>query len=364
MQFLEALEEYLGTSRYLPMLPYTLRKFLNTPHHTLEISNTLDNSPHNDPNTFRSEKNNGFKSTSLIHRPKKLPSTISFSNQETLNYLGKEELTCIPIVSDEKLMGVVTEEQNTKAPSPSEPESVPSDRLNTVLHEINTPLSIIKNYMHILGNKLSQHNIAQDEIRIIKEEIDRVSHLLNGLRTCSGSIPKHTESVNINKQTTDLIKILEEPLAQKSNIQIKLNLDTLLPPFYAKKDSVKQILINLIKNSVDAMPDGGCLNIQTKYIRHPDTNKQTNPPHIKGSLEIIISDTGTGIPSDIEPKIFEPSISSKKKNHFGIGLSIVRDIVESLNGKISCKNNKDKGATFNIIFPLYDSELHSYRIPE
>lgn len=363
MQFLESLEGYLGTSRYLPITPYVLRKFLYTPHHTLEIADSSERPPHNRSNTSGSVENNDFKSTPLMHKTKKLPSNNSSSNQATLNYLQKEELTCIPIVSNEKWMGVVTEEQNFKALSPPGLESVPSDTVRAVLHEINTPLSIIKNYMHILGNKLSQHNIAQDEIRIIREEIDRVSHLLSGLRTSPGSESEHTEPVDINKQAADLITILKEPLAQKSNIKIKMHLDNHLPSFYAKKDSIKQILINLIKNSVDAMPDGGCLNIQTKYIRHSDTNKQTNCPYKKDNLEIIISDTGTGIPYDIKPKIFQPSVSSKNKNHFGIGLSIVRDIVESLNGKISCKNNKDKGATFIIIFPLYNSELYGHRIP-
>lgn len=338
MQFLETLEEYLETSQYLPMSPYTFIKLSNISHHILKTSDNPKSPPKNCTNEFH-------------------------SNENTPNKMGKKELTCIPIVSNEKWVGVVTEEQTTNTPSPSETESIPLDTVKTVLHEINTPLNIIKNYMHILGKKLSQHNIATDEISIIKEEVDRVSHLLSGLVTSPRTIPEHTEPVDINKQAADLIKILKEPLAQKSNIEIALNIDSTLPLFYAKKDSIKQIFINLIKNSVDAMPDGGYVNIQTKYILSPDTNRPTDCPRLKGNLEIIVSDTGTGIPPDIETIIFEPSVSSKKKNHFGIGLSIVRDIVESLNGKISFRNNKDKGAAFQITFPLYDSVLCNYGMP-
>jgi len=111
------------------------------------------------------------------------------------------------------------------------------------------------------------------------------------------------------------------------------------------------------------MPDGGCLNIQTRYIQNLNENKNTGYQESKGNLEITVSDNGMGIPSEIKSKIFMPFFSSKKNSHSGVGLSIVQDIVQSLHGTITCKNNDDKGASFKITFPIYDSALHHYGIP-
>ena len=157
---------------------------------------------------------------------------------------------------------------------------------------------------------------------------------------------------------------MREPLAKHSKVKFKLNIENKLPAICAEKNSIKQIFINLIKNSMDAMPNGGCLTIQTRYIQHPSKDKNSvafQDP--KGSLEITVSDNGVGIPPEIESRIFQPFISSKKNEHSGMGLAIVQNIVKSLHGTITCKNNEDNGATFKINFPLYNSMLCNHEIP-
>jgi len=106
------------------------------------------------------------------------------------------------------------------------------------------------------------------------------------------------------------------------------------------------------------MPDGGGLKIQTRYIPNPVEGKtKNNPKESKGSLEITVCDEGLGIPPEIEPKVFEPLISTKEENHSGIGLSIVHGIVKALHGTIVCMNNQDKGATFKINLPAPNNFL-------
>ncbi|MCJ7771581.1 MAG: ATP-binding protein, partial [Desulfobacterales bacterium] len=166
------------------------------------------------------------------------------------------------------------------------------------------------------------------------------------------------EPVNINKQLTDLVKIMRESLVKNSKVKIKLDLEKQLPSILAKKDSLKQVFLNLMKNSIEAMPDGGELKINTRYIPNTVEYKPENHPQgSEGSLEITVCDEGVGIPPEIEPRVFEPLISTKKENHSGIGLSIVHGIVKALHGTIVCMNNKEKGATFKINLPAPNNFL-------
>lgn len=392
MQIFQALEEYMENSKHLPMLPHALKKLIKTHYSTstdplksLEAPKLIQ---YNKSTNLQSPK----KDTSQPPFPKDAAShfipDLPISNKQSQGALDEKNPACIPIVSNGKWMGVIlTKDQNrtpshitNKAPhvkeptkgyptniSPASPVSKPSalseDNVKRVLHEVNTPLSIIKNYMHILGNKLSDQGIAQDETRIIKEEIDRISQLLGQLNPSPSKETATSEPVNINTQVVDLVKIMRKSLKEQSNIRINLDMDEQLPLLYAKKDSIKQILVNLIKNSIDAMPDGGHLNIRTRYIHPSDNNEHGTLQIPKRRLEIIISDTGKGIPTEIMPQIFDLYISSKKENHSGMGLSIVKGIVESLHGTITCTNNKDKGATFKITFPLHDAAVYNCEIP-
>jgi len=141
-----------------------------------------------------------------------------------------------------------------------------------------------------------------------------------------------------------------------------LDIENALPSIYANKESIKQIFINLIKNSLDAMPNGGSLHIQTRSAHSTPVERHNTILPTTDRLEITVSDNGIGIPPEIKPNIFSPFITSKKNHHSGLGLSIVQDIVHSLHGTITCANNEDKGATFKITFPICDSALHNYGI--
>ena len=226
-----------------------------------------------------------------------------------------------------------------------------------VVHEVNNPLGIIKNYLKILGIKLAKQKVAQDEIRIISEEIDRVAEILRELSNFSSEKPVRKEKVDINSLLLDILKITRESLVKDSRVELQLDLERSLPAVHAEKDGLKQVFINLIKNAAEAMAGGGNLQIQTRYVPQPlEAQPEGEDSRFRGYVEITFNDDGPGIPEEIKAKLFEPYVSSKKGSHSGLGLSVAHNIIETLNGKITCESHRDTGTEFKIELPVLSDQ--------
>lgn len=222
-----------------------------------------------------------------------------------------------------------------------------------VVHEVNNPLGIIKNYLKILGIKLAKQQVAQDEIRIISEEIDRVAHILRELSDFSSEKVLKKEKVDVNSLLLDILKITRESLVKDSKVELQFDLERALPVVLAEKDGLKQVFINLIKNAAEAMERGGNLQIQTRYVPQPlEADPSADDNGYRGYVEITFSDDGPGIPDEIKAKLFEPYVSSKEGAHSGLGLSVAHNIIQSLNGKITCESHGDTGTEFKIELPV------------
>ncbi|MCP4997126.1 MAG: histidine kinase, partial [Gammaproteobacteria bacterium] len=126
------------------------------------------------------------------------------------------------------------------------------------------------------------------------------------------------------------------------DIRDALNLDQSIPPLISDRNRVKQVLTNLIKNAVEALPNGGVISITTR--------DQVN---LNGAqfVELRIRDDGPGIPETILNRIFTPVESTKGPNNSGLGLTIVNNLMADLNGTISCGNSREGGAEFVIMLP-------------
>ncbi|SPD73070.1 putative signal transduction protein [uncultured Desulfobacterium sp.] len=235
----------------------------------------------------------------------------------------------------------------------TERAGVSSDIARKVVHEVNNPLTIIKNYLKILGIKLNKQNIAQDEISIINKEIDRIGRILGVLSSFSRNEKLKAESVDVNAVLSDLIKITRESLQEHSKINIHMDLSSSLPNISSDEDRMKQIFVNLVKNASEAMSGGGNLYIKTRLIsgRLDGDVTQGNGARL-GYIEVTISDDGPGIPDEIKSRIFDPFVSSKGGGHSGLGLSIVNNIVRSMNGTITCESEGGKGAAFIVALPI------------
>lgn len=212
----------------------------------------------------------------------------------------------------------------------------------SVVHEINNPLGIINNYLHVLSAKFSEDATISDHLKIIKEEIQRVGDIALRLRDIGDSRQDASVVVDINKTILDLMEIFQASYFKSHDITEHLDLDNRLPAVRISRASLKQIITNLVKNAVEAMPDGGELWIHTR-----------DHVNIGGReyIELGIADNGPGIPPAILGRLFSPLDSTKGNNHSGLGLTIVNNLINELKGSIGCRGRSGGGTEFIIHLP-------------
>lgn len=220
-----------------------------------------------------------------------------------------------------------------------------------VIHEINNPVAIIKNYMETLKMKLPDKHPAQEDLTVVVEEISRVSSLMEGLSSFSKPKIGGFEPVDINALCTGILEILKKSILLPRQIQADIRTDPEIPPIKTDQNSLKQILINLIKNSAEAMEGGGKIEVQTRFLPGSSRILIDEKKQLPGTIEIRIKDNGPGIKPEIMEKLFEPYNSSKTEKNSGLGLAIVHSIVKELNGKITCDSKPGLGTCFKVLLP-------------
>lgn len=218
------------------------------------------------------------------------------------------------------------------------------NRIRETVHEASNPLGIIKNYLQILSNKLDDDHQAREDLRIIGEEIQRVSGILRSLSDLpdTGEQGDLQAETDINGVIRDLIRVYKKSLLDQSNVEVRLELEETVPSLAVNANNLKQVLTNLIKNAAEAMPDSGLLVINSEGLVVSESGE---------FVEINISDSGPGIKKDIMTHLFEPVTSTKGADHAGLGLAIAKSLVQEMGGSISCHTRKNKGTTFKVLLP-------------
>lgn len=195
-------------------------------------------------------------------------------------------------------------------------------------HEINTPISIIKTRIQMWERALKKSRnfngsttiVTEDSLSIIHNEIERVSSLIKKLLFFSKPLKNEKTYVNIHDLLFLNIKRVEQAYPGY-NFQIQTDFDTNIPKMVADVEAIDLVLINILKNSVEASPEDCKLFIKTELGEHKDT------------ITIKVRDFGIGVSNEIKARIFEPFFS-KKENGTGLGLSICNEIIIAHNGKI------------------------------
>lgn len=195
-------------------------------------------------------------------------------------------------------------------------------------HEINTPIAIIKTRVQIWERKLRKANAKNDapplvpdkSLKIIHNEIDRVSKLIKRLLLFSKPMGKKRKAVNVHKLLNEKVAWLVEAFPGYT-INCKTQFDPALPPVAADEESIEQVFINVLKNSVEASAEECKIIITSKFLEEEKL------------AQISIQDFGSGMSEDIKPKIFDPFFTTKTKGS-GLGLSICNEIIKSHQGSI------------------------------
>jgi len=209
-------------------------------------------------------------------------------------------------------------------------------------HEANNPLAVIKNYLQVLSMRLADDQAVQEQVAILSEEIERVANIVLRMRDATDTGEKLEGTVDINQLIQDLMGIFRVSHFATHDIRDELSLDGNLPPIATNRNSLKQVLTNLIKNALESLPKQGVVTIRT-----------ADQVNVNGRqyVELVIADNGPGIPEEVMENIFNPVTSSKGREHAGLGLTIVRNLVSGLSGTISCRNKPEGGAEFTILLP-------------
>lgn len=211
-------------------------------------------------------------------------------------------------------------------------------------HEIRNPLGAIKGAAQLLNPKQLE-GINRDFVDIIIEEVDR----LNGV-VCQ--FLDYARPLRIGHELTDINQIIRRTLqlieteAVSTDIEIVQELEEELPLLYADAEQLKQVFINLIRNSIEAMPDGGELTIQTELVGEMDAP----------TVRVTFTDEGDGVPPEVMKNIFIPFYTTKSKGT-GLGLSICQRIIEHHEGTIQVQNLSEGGARFTIRLPVERTRL-------
>ncbi len=223
-----------------------------------------------------------------------------------------------------------------------------------VAHDFNNILT------SIIGNaELSLSGIAPSDpnyrrIRSILESARKASNLTRKLLTFSKKQLEEPVVSDLNDVIRSMDDILRRTIGE--DINFILSLEKNLKPVEIETIQMEQVIMNLVLNSREAMPEGGTLIISTRNVLKSDERCVFCSEFINGEfVELSISDTGVGIPEEIRNKIFEPFYSTKKDG-IGLGLSIVYGAVSQMKGHLNIESKLGEGTTFSVYLPVYKGE--------
>jgi len=223
-----------------------------------------------------------------------------------------------------------------------------ADRLATigqlaagVAHELNEPLGSILGFAQLAKKNLEKDDRLSRDVEKIEAASLHAREVIRKLMIFSRQAHQQKAPVNLNEVAKEGLLFLESRCS-KAGITLIKELRADLPEITADKNQLNQILVNLVVNAIQAMPDGGTIKIKTDRL--------------DGGVILAVSDTGTGIDQSIQDKIFMPFFTTKDINEgTGLGLAVVHGIVASHGGTIKVDSACEKGTTFEIYLPLKNS---------
>ncbi|MDR3588138.1 MAG: ATP-binding protein [Negativicutes bacterium] len=202
-----------------------------------------------------------------------------------------------------------------------------------VAHEIRNPITVIRGYLQrFLGNPAK---CTQESLKILLTELDRVNSIVSEFLTLASNKVSLKAPCDLNGLLEEIHPLIYEDAAGRG-IEVDLLFASNLPVLCLDSKEIKQLILNLSRNSLDVMKAGGRLTIQTKKL-----------PHAVG---LSVADTGNGIPEEVLLKMFDPFFTTKGSGT-GLGLSVCMSIVARHKGAIEVRSEEGKGAEFIVTFP-------------
>ncbi|MEE9260334.1 MAG: ATP-binding protein [Candidatus Scalindua sediminis] len=205
-----------------------------------------------------------------------------------------------------------------------------------IAHEVRTPLASIKGTAEIISDKFKPTDKEYEFAKILIKEVDRLDTVVAEFLDFARPKPPELKLADINDIIKSVLKLTEYEIA-KSKISLRTRFEKSLPSIFVDPEQMKQVFLNLIINAIQAMPNGGTIEIESG----------------QNTSDIVckFTDTGTGISEEQQEKLFTPFFTSKESGT-GLGLAIVHGILEGHKGKIKFTTKENQGTTFIISLPI------------
>lgn len=222
-----------------------------------------------------------------------------------------------------------------------------------IAHELNSPLQVITGVSQSLLRRLEQDAL---DPTFLKRKLENIQHngwrcaeIVGSLRNFAHARPVEASPQDLNQLVQDALLLIEHQLASWSNITVETELAAEIPLFPCDRNQVTQILINLLTNARDAMPNGGKITLKTSFN------------HKERQVCLQVMDQGVGMPDSVQSRIFDPFFTTKEMGKgTGLGLSIVAGIVRGYGGDIQVCSTVNIGTTFSVRFPASDDSSGIY----
>src|SRR5271170_1585744 len=213
-----------------------------------------------------------------------------------------------------------------------------------VAHEVNTPLAVISNYIQMLAKQLPSGDPRHQLIDKVVKQTFRASEIVNNLLNFSRTGATEFSEVDLNAVVEETLSLVAHPF-RTAHVHVTRSLQQELPAMLGSNNKLQQVFLNLFMNARDAMPSGGMVEVRTASHN--------------GSVEIEITDTGSGIPSEDLHRIFDPFFTTKSSGRgTGLGLSVSYGIIKEHSGRVDVRSTQGKGTSFRLEFPVARKAVH------
>jgi len=208
-------------------------------------------------------------------------------------------------------------------------------------HEVGTPLNLISGHVQLLRARARDERVIM-RLNIISGQIERITNIVRSMLDSTRRPLPQLDPVDINSLLAQILDATQ-PTLMARNVELHSEMSEALPSIDADADQLQQVFINLINNSLDAMPLGGQLSV-------------TTAPGVD-SVVIVLADSGEGIAKDELDLIFDPLFSTKPGRGTGLGLTIVKQIISEHGGEVEVESEPGRQTVFRITLPLHMAKV-------
>lgn len=215
-------------------------------------------------------------------------------------------------------------------------------------HDLNNILQVIVGDLELL--LMDQSNSTEPTLLLeMSQAAERAVSLVRQLLLFGRGQPYQMRATAVNDVVREMLRLLNRLLPE--NVRLATTLDEKIPPVLGDRMALEQVILNLVVNARDALPDGGSILVRTRRLNQGDSPSDAARPQL---VELSVEDNGVGIPESVIQRIFDPFFTTKEHGT-GLGLSVVRGVAEALGGRLEVESRVRQGTIIRLLMPQADT---------